>query len=167
MYTAKEDMVTHEITIHRDRTFDNVDNIYAEDDNSAQPQNPNIHGSQRVIKAGMFDPARLIPGLVKMSYDFTFVGSTMSKVNSQTGRYISYVNRNHTDCCCGCGQVASSNNISSFRVSMNTLKQVVTPALLAESTPNPGQPLGKYISFTDSRQKTAVSAKLFNIYQER
>ena len=167
MYTAKEDTVTHEISIHRDRTFDNVDNIYAEDDNSAQPQNPNIQGSQRVIKAGMFDPARLIPSLVKMSYDFTFVGSTMSKVNSQTGRYISYVNRNQTDCCCGCGQVASLNNISSFRVSMNTLKQVVTPALLAESTPNAGQPLGKYISFTDSRQKTAISAKLFNISQER
>lgn len=167
MCTAVENTSTHEITIHRDRTFDDIDNIYAEDDTSAQVQNTIAQGGTAVIKVGLGSTAVLSSSLSRIAYDFDYSGSVLIKKNAATGKYVSLVNANRTECCCGCGQIASSNNISSFRISMNTLKQVVTPALLAESTPNPGQTLGKYISFTDSRQKTAISAKLFNIGQER
>lgn len=68
--------------------------------------------------------------------------------------------------CPSCGRLANRLNFKHFRIPVNFINQTISPILLAECA-QVGYTWGKYIAFTDSRQGTAISAKLFNINSER
>jgi len=173
MYLAEEDPVTHEVRAIRSRDLDEVDNIFTDDDDdyTIQPPAINAVGTSMPIpfKASLTSLSN--PGhdhLQHIYHDLDFTGKKVKRVNSSTpSTYVTYMTDTHAECCTKCAQLASSNKVAGFRLPMDTLKQLVSPALLSEATPSPDQFWGKYISFTDSRQKTAVSAKRFNINIER
>lgn len=174
MYLAEEDPVTHEVRAIRSRDLEDVDNIFTEDDdddNTSQPATTNAVGAGMPIPfkaslTSLSNPSH--SHLAAIYHDLDFTGKKVKRVNSHTpSTYVTYMTDTHAECCTKCGQLASSNKVAGFHLPMDTLKQLVSPALLAEATPNSGQFWGKYISFTDSRQKTAISAKRFNINVER
>lgn len=71
--------------------------------------------------------------------------------------------------CPSCGDNAYQKNrlkFRHFRIPINFINQTIAPAILHECAPH-GSSWGKYIAFTDSRQGTAISAKMFNIEVER
>lgn len=70
--------------------------------------------------------------------------------------------------CPSCGRLAHGKrlNFKYFRIPINFINQTISPVFLKECA-SEGQPWGKYIAFTDSRQGTAISAKTFNIDVER
>lgn len=74
----------------------------------------------------------------------------------------------HHECICPeCGKKAS-RQFHPFRVPINLLNPVVAPILLKESdAKEPQAPWAKYITFTDSRQGTAISTKRFNVENEK
>ena len=80
------------------------------------------------------------------------------------GSYIKLEGENRAIKCPVCG--ASDGSFLHFNVPVDTLNKIVGRVLL-EETASDGQQWGKYISFTDSRQGTAISAKNFNIESER
>ena len=175
LYTALLDVNTKEVKAYRDKSNDTIDNIFA-DESSVDQQN--VHdaiqmGNMIVYKAGLNDQQRLpsAPYLQPFYHSTAYAAPTLARIDHGVGAanasFVTLKTPAGSDCCTGCGQTASHNMVAPFRLSMDALKQVVTPALLAESTPNPGQYWGKFISFTDSRQKTAISAKRFNIGIER
>lgn len=175
MYLAEEDPATHEVRAIRSRDLnDAADNIFTEeddDDNSSQSATINAVGTGMPIpfKASLTSLSNPRHSHLRAIYhDLDFTGKKVKRCNSRTpSTYITYMTDTHAECCTKCGQLTSSNKVAGFHLPMDTLKQLVSPALLTESTPNPGQFWGKYISFTDSRQKTAISAKKFNINVER
>lgn len=174
MYKAEVHPVSNEITATRDRQTDDIDNIFSDEDDDPSTQQST---QTRVIAAGAPVPYKASLAINKTAFthlkpfyhNIDFSGTKPRRVNATaaTGTFVSYQNDPQSECCPHCSQVASSNRISGFHLPMDTLKQLVSPVLLAETTPNPGQYWGKYISFTDSRQKTAISAKKFNINVER
>ena len=80
------------------------------------------------------------------------------------GSYIKLEGENRAIKCPVCGE--SEGSFLHFNVPVDTLNKIVGRVLL-EETASDGQQWGKYISFTDSRQGTAISAKNFNIESER
>ena len=80
------------------------------------------------------------------------------------GSYIELEGENRSIKCPACGE--SYGSFWHFNVPVDTLNKIVGRVLLEETASN-GQQWGKYISFTDSRQGTAISAKNFNIESER
>ena len=60
----------------------------------------------------------------------------------------------------------NSKRFKHFRIPVDTLNSIVAPVILAAIQPV-GKPWGNYISFTDSRQGTANTTKLFNANSER
>lgn len=60
----------------------------------------------------------------------------------------------------------NSKRFKHFRIPIDTLNSIVAPVILAAIQPS-GKPWGNYISFTDSRQGTANTTKLFNANSER
>lgn len=60
----------------------------------------------------------------------------------------------------------NSRRFKHFRIPIDTLNSIVAPVILAAIQPA-GKPWGNYISFTDSRQGTANTTKLFNANSER
>lgn len=176
LYLGEEDPSTHEIRAIRSRDMDTVDNVFTEDDDdddtsTVQTAVGNAVGSGLPVayKAGLASLSNTSHNrLTPVYHSLDFSGKKVKRVNSRTpATYVTYLNDSQNECCTKCGQIASANKVSGFHIPMDTLKQLVSPALLAEATPNPGQFWGKYISFTDSRQKTAISAKKFNINVER
>lgn len=67
--------------------------------------------------------------------------------------------------CPVCGE-NNSRRFKHFRVPVDTLNAIIAPIILNEIAPD-GQPWGNYISFTDSRQGTASSTKIFNSNVEK
>lgn len=67
---------------------------------------------------------------------------------------------------CGKSYSRSGRNFQSFRINATFLTPNLAPLFLRECA-SPEYSWGKYLSFTDSRQGTAVSAKKFNIEVER
>lgn len=94
--------------------------------------------------------------------------STLDVNVEDSGRWVEVRNDNQRCFCPDCGRLAQGKrlNFMHFRTPINFINQTVAPALLRECAPN-GSPWGKYIAFTDSRQGTAISAKTFNINEER
>ena len=82
------------------------------------------------------------------------------------GSYIKLEGNNCSIKCPVCGESESKKSFSHFRVPVDNLNRIVGRVLL-EETAQAGKQWGKYISFTDSRQGTAISAKNFNIESER
>lgn len=83
------------------------------------------------------------------------------------GSYIKLEGENSSIKCPVCGTSESrKKTFLHFRVPVDNLNKIVGRVLL-EETAQEGQQWGKYISFTDSRQGTAISAKNFNIESER
>lgn len=80
------------------------------------------------------------------------------------GSYIKLEGEKRAIKCPVCGE--SDGSFWPFSVPVDTLNKIVGRVLL-EETASDGQQWGKYISFTDSRQGTAISAKNFNIESER
>lgn len=176
MYLAEDDQSQqHNLTAIREGLSGDIDNDFADDEDDDQNQTTapavnNISGAPVQFKASLAGSRNPNLSYLRPIYhNLAFNKKKASRVaaNASSGNYVTYLNANNVEFCAHCGQKASSNKISGFRVSMDTMKQIVTPDLLAESTPNAGQFWGKYISFTDSRQKTAISAKQFNIGVER
>ena len=170
MYKAEEDTATHELRAIRDEFNDEIDNIFADDDDQGQSQSatPYIQGMPITYQAGIASSGRRFTHLTPIYHNIDFFGKKPIRNSANnSGTYVTFLNQARSECCSHCGQISSSNKISGFHLPMDTLKQLVTPVLLAETTPNQGQYWGKYISFTDSRQKTAISAKKFNISVER
>ena len=60
----------------------------------------------------------------------------------------------------------NSRRFKHFRIPVDTLNTIVAPVILAAIQPH-NKPWGSYISFTDSRQGTANTTKLFNANSER
>lgn len=60
----------------------------------------------------------------------------------------------------------NSRRFKHFRIPVDTLNTIVAPVILAAIQPH-NKPWGNYISFTDSRQGTANTTKLFNANSER
>jgi superfamily II DNA/RNA helicase len=172
VYKAEEDSVSHELSTVRDSISEEVDNIFAddEDDDTTQASpNPIVAGGSVTYKASLSSSKASFSHLTPIYHNLDFSGKKPKRIPANAGnaKYVTYLNDSRSECCAHCGQVASSNRVSGFHLPMDTLKQLVSPVLLAETTPNAGQFWGKYISFTDSRQKTAISAKKFNINVER
>ena len=166
MLKAKEDS-SHEIRAVRESYDTELDNIFLDDEDDDTTSA--LGGAQDEYLAGLTSTRKSFRQLGAFFHNVDFSSSKPQKTRatSANGQYVSYKNDSQSECCTHCGHVATSRTISGFHLSANTLKLLVTPALLSETTPNPGQFWGKYISFTDSRQKTAVSAKRFNISVER
>lgn len=171
MYLAEEDPATHEVRAIRSRDLDEVDNIFTEDDDDDNTVLPNAVGVGKPVPfkaslTSLSNPSHT--NLTPIYHDLDFTGKSVKRVNSRTAStYVTYITDTHVECCPKCAQLTSSNKVAGFHLPMDTLKQLVSPALLSEATANQGQFWGKYISFTDSRQKTAISAKRFNINVER
>ncbi len=171
-YKAEEDTVSHELSAVRDSISEEVDNIFADDEDDDTTQaSPNsvVTGGAVTYKASLSSSKATFSHLTPIYHNLDFSGKKPRRIPAGVGNaeYVSYINDTRAECCAHCGQVASSNKVSGFHLPMDTLKQLVSPVLLAETSPNTGQFWGKYISFTDSRQKTANSAKKFNINVER
>lgn len=172
LYSAEEEPVSHELKAIRTKMDEDVDNIFADDeDQDTQQAVPvaTVSGAPIKYLAGLTSSQVPFGHLQPFYHDIDFSAKTPKRVRAiaTTGTFVSYLNASHLDCCSHCSQIASSNKVSGFHLPMDTLKQLVSPVLLSETTPNAGQFWGKYISFTDSRQKTAISAKKFNINVER
>ena len=73
--------------------------------------------------------------------------------------------RNEQILCPNCGE-NRSRMFKHFRVPIDTLNAIVAPVVLSAIAPA-GQAWGSYISFTDSRQGTAKTTKLFNANVEK
>ena len=172
LYMAEEDTATHELRAIRTSEKDDYENVFSsddDDDNSTTLVN-NIGAGNAFItyKAGMVTTQNHNhKHLIEVHHDLDFSGSKVKRVQSVNGAYITYMNQLRTEFCSHCAHLTSDNRVSGFHLPMETLKQLVSPVLLSEATPNAGQFWGKYISFTDSRQKTAISAKRININVER
>lgn len=96
------------------------------------------------------------------------VYSTLDVNEEDNGRWVEVRDDAQHCFCPDCGRLAQGKrlNFMHFRTPINFVNQTIAPALLQECAPN-GSSWGKYIAFTDSRQGTAISAKLFNINEER
>lgn len=105
------------------------------------------------------------------SVDIVRQSSGISKLQvnrNDNGRWVE-VRRGATHSYCpSCGKLAvgMKMNFKYFRIPVNFINPVIAPVFLKESAAA-GNPWGKYIAFTDSRQGTAISAKTFNIAVER
>ena len=66
--------------------------------------------------------------------------------------------------CASCGN--ASSRFKHFRINTAMINTIIGPVLLDE-TKSGTNDWGKFIAFTDSRQQTAMSAKSFNIDEER
>lgn len=77
-------------------------------------------------------------------------------------------NRGYRKFCpnCGCNLQKKRGGAMAFRNNAADLNSGLASVFLKQTSPQPME-WGKYIAFTDSRQGTAVSAKLFNIEEER
>lgn len=91
-------------------------------------------------------------------------GSIQWVPNLNNGTWVSSKNSNRDDVCPICSRNASK--LYSFRAAAKQMNTWIAPILLSESDAGNGL-FGKYIAFTDSRQGTAISAKLFNSNAER
>lgn len=172
LYMAEMDTASHELRAIRTSEKEDFESDFSsdDDDNNNTGANNNSGVASAIInyKAGISaSQNQNHKHLIEITHDLDFSGSKVKRVDSKTGEYITYVNQQRTEFCSHCAHLTSDNRISGFHLPMETLKQLVSPVLLSESTPNAGQFWGKYISFTDSRQKTAISAKRININVER
>lgn len=70
---------------------------------------------------------------------------------------------------CHAGAISENGSLrfKHFRTPINFINQTIAPALLHECRANLNNDWGKYISFTDSRQATAIAAKSINIDSEK
>lgn len=72
----------------------------------------------------------------------------------------------HESVCPTCGN-KSERRFHPLRVPVSMLNSIIAPILLEESEfKKAGEPWGKYITFTDSRQGTAITTKRFNVEVE-
>lgn len=69
--------------------------------------------------------------------------------------------------CPECNTRMTKKNTMRFSIPVNMLNQIITPVLLKETRENDDREWGRYITFTDSRQGTAISTKTFNVDEER
>ena len=99
-------------------------------------------------------------------YRFVKNGLGLFLKQDANGSFMKLEGENRTIKCPICGESESSSSFLHFNVPVDTLNKIVGRVLL-EETASDGQQWGKYISFTDSRQGTAISAKNFNIESER
>lgn len=97
-------------------------------------------------------------------YHFDKNGLGLFLNQDTNGSYIKLEGENRAIKCPICGE--SDGSFFHFNVPVDTLNKIVGRVLL-EETASDGNQWGKYISFTDSRQGTAISAKNFNIESER
>ena len=95
-------------------------------------------------------------------------GAVLEEAEGTKGHWVEVRSDNGQPYCPDCGRlvVGKKLNLQHFRVPMDFLNQIISPVFLKECAKE-GQPWGKYIAFTDSRQGTAISAKTFNIEVER
>ena len=95
-------------------------------------------------------------------------GATLEEADGTSGHWVEVRSDSGQSYCPECGRLAIGKNLNlqHFRVPLDFLNQIISPVFLKECAKE-GQPWGKYIAFTDSRQGTAISAKTFNIEVER
>lgn len=91
-------------------------------------------------------------------------------VDMANGDWVGSRNNNSANICPICAR--NESKLYSFRASAKQVNTWIAPVLLTESdaghiNPQNTRKFGKYIAFTDSRQGTAISAKLFNSNAER
>lgn len=110
------------------------------------------------------DYSQPIEGGHATRYNFNKVGLGLFIQQDNNGSYVKLEGSNRETRCPICGEAESSYKKFNFRT--DYLNKIVGRVLL-EETAYGDQQWGKYISFTDSRQGTAISAKDFNIESER
>lgn len=95
-------------------------------------------------------------------------GSVLDVHAENIGKWVEVRKDDGHSYCPGCGKLAQGKrlNLKHFRIPINFINQTISPVFLRECAPE-GRSWGKYIAFTDSRQRTAISAKTFNINVER
>lgn len=95
-------------------------------------------------------------------------GSKLETAEGKNGKWVEVRSIKGQSFCPDCGRLAIGKklNLQHFRVPLDFMNQIISPVFLKECAQS-GQPWGKYIAFTDSRQGTAISAKTFNIEVER
>jgi len=91
-------------------------------------------------------------------------------VDMANGDWVGSRNNNSANICPICAR--NESKLYSFRASAKQVNTWIAPVLLSESDAGHGDQqnpkrFGKYIAFTDSRQGTAISAKLFNSNAEK
>lgn len=69
--------------------------------------------------------------------------------------------------CPECNTSMGKRNTKRFSIPVDMLNHIVAPVLLKETRENNSREWGRYITFTDSRQGTAISTKTFNVDVER
>ena len=166
----KEDMAVRQFLMPEDVDLFNYDDSddESEDDNSAS----NIQSSAEAWVPFFATPSDTdsyqLPksDINKVVFNFNDVEAGTFKIGNDP------VSQNWVECfnkenilCPVCAE-NQSRRFKHFRVPVDTLNAIVAPVILA-ATAKEGAPWGKYISFTDSRQGTANSTKLFNSNVEK
>ena len=166
----KEDMSIRQFLMPEDVDLFNYDDSddESEDDNSSS----NIKSSAEVWVPFFATPYNAdsyqLPksDIHKVVFNFNSVVAGNFKIGNdpETQNWVECFNKENVLCpVCAENQ---SRRFKHFRVPIDTLNAIVAPVLLAE-TAKDGAAWGKYISFTDSRQGTANSTKLFNSNVEK
>lgn len=169
--SGKSDFATHLVS-PLDEEIEEVDPFALEDDESVMEETsqasfqteffiePYINGHCYSFPEG--------GNVVTMSFDHSKDGSRLLVAPGRSGNWVEVRSNRGYHSCPDCGSMAlgSKLHLKHFRVPIDLLNQTISPALLHECAAD-GQPWGKYIAFTDSRQGTAISAKTFNIEVER
>ena len=106
--------------------------------------------------------------VVTLDINHGLLGARLDLAEGRDGHWVEIRSDSGRPYCPDCGRLITGTklHLQHFRVPLDFLNQIISPVFLKECAPA-GQPWGKYIAFTDSRQGTAISAKTFNIEVER
>ena len=166
----KEDMAVRQFLMPEDVDLFNYDDSddESEDDNSASDIQSSAEAWVPFFATPYDTDSYQLPksDINKVVFNFNDVEAGTFKIGNDP------VSQNWVECfnkenilCPVCAE-NQSKRFKHFRVPVDTLNAIVAPVILA-ATAKDGASWGKYISFTDSRQGTANSTKLFNSNVEK